>query len=130
MSNLDGLTNSSLSHTYVPGDGDVPSGVLKPELLAASARLKSDFRPPPGRSFFGERFPANFTRAAAAAYFHSAFQVTVKLAPSEARADGRAVTLPLLLPLVVVMDSCTSLPKSLITPEAEESVASSLISSV
>ncbi len=41
---------------------------------------------------------------------HSDFHVTVKLAPSEASDDGRAVTLELLVPFFVVTDFCTASP--------------------
>jgi hypothetical protein len=58
--------------------------------------------------------------------FHSDFHVTVKLAPSEARADGTAVRLLPLRPFLVEMDSCTASPKSVIVPEIAESVAASV----
>jgi hypothetical protein len=49
----------------------------------------------------------------------------LKLAPSDANADGTAVSLLLLDPFLVEIDSCTALPKLVIGPEIEESVASS-----
>jgi len=57
---------------------------------------------------------------------HSDFQVTLKLDPSDARADGTAVSALPLLPFFVEMDLCTALPKSRIPPEVEESVAESV----
>lgn len=57
---------------------------------------------------------------------YSDFQVTVKLAPSDARTDGTAVSLLPLVPFLVEIDSCTALPKSVIGPEIDESVAESV----
>jgi hypothetical protein len=43
---------------------------------------------------------------------HSDFQATLKLAPSEARSEGTAVSWLPLVPFLVEMDFCTALPKS------------------
>jgi hypothetical protein len=57
---------------------------------------------------------------------HSDFHVTLKLPPSDARAEGAAVTLLPFSPVLVEMDSCTALRKSVIGPETEPSVAVSV----
>jgi hypothetical protein len=51
---------------------------------------------------------------------YSDFQATVKLVPSDVRADGTASSAP---PLLTIMISCTSLPNALIGPDVEVSVA-------
>ena len=51
---------------------------------------------------------------------YSDFQATVKLVPSDVRADGTASSVP---PLLTIMISCTSLPNALIGPDFEVSVA-------
>ena len=57
---------------------------------------------------------------------HSDFHVTLKLPPSDARVEGAAVTLLPFSPVLVEMDSCTALPKSVIGPETDRSVAVSV----
>jgi hypothetical protein len=51
---------------------------------------------------------------------YSDFHATVKLVPSDVRADGTASSAP---PLLTMMISCTSLPNALIGPDFEVSVA-------
>jgi len=55
-------------------------------------------------------FPLSSATPTLRPLLHSDFHVAVKLAPSEASDDGRAVTLELLVPVFVVMDFCTASP--------------------
>src|ERR1700683_2966725 len=57
---------------------------------------------------------------------HSDFQSTLKLAPSDASADGTAVSSLPRLPFLVEIDLCTAEPKSMIGPEVEASTAESV----